>query len=129
MLEGMFAGGAVPAMERGLAFASARHRLILENIANADTPGYRRRDLDAGAFRCELEATGGKGRAEFRMARSGEAQGVSAAGMLRHDGNDVNVEMELASLSKNASYHGQLAALLRKSYDQIRMAIGEKVTG
>lgn len=137
-LEGIFSGGATPALERAISFAGARHRLILDNIANADTPGYRRKDLDVGAFRESLRAacgaSGGGEPApaagpwpEARLDRRGAAGELPREGILRHDGNDVNVEMELAILSKNASYHNQMAALLRKSFEMVKAAISERV--
>ncbi|MCR4398802.1 MAG: flagellar basal body protein, partial [Firmicutes bacterium] len=32
-------------LERGLDIASARHNVLAGNIANANTPGYKRRDI------------------------------------------------------------------------------------
>ena len=137
-LEGLFTGGALPASEAGLRFASARHRLVLENIANADTPGYRRKDLDVGAFQEALRAMRSGGAdcvppAALKLLRDprngaqGEL-GSAARGILRHDGNDVNAEMELALLSRNGTYHNQMASLLRKQLEEIRMAIAERPT-
>ena len=113
--DSFFGSGAIPFLERGLSFASERHRLILDNIANADTPGYRRKDLDPGAFRRALAEAGGEAEPGWQ-------------GMLRHDGNNVDLERELALLARNAIYHGEMAALLRKSFEQIRMAAAERPT-
>jgi flagellar basal-body rod protein FlgB len=110
-----FSSGAIPFLERGLSFAAERHRLILDNVANVDTPGYLRKDLDPEAFRRALEAAG-------REEENGRQ------GMLRHDGNNVDLERELALLARNAIYHGEMAALLRKSFEQIRMAVAERPT-
>ena len=112
-IDGMFSFGGIPFLERGLYFASERHRLILDNIANADTPGYRRKDLDPEAFRRTLAAAG-----------RGEDPGRE--GMLRHDGNNVDLERELALLARNAIHHNELAALLRKAFEEIRMAVAER---
>ena len=40
----------LPVLEKALAFTEARHRVLVENIANVDTPGYRTKHLDAAAF-------------------------------------------------------------------------------
>ena len=120
MLLDLFQSGAIPHLDRGLAFASARHRLILDNLANSDTPGYRRQDLDPLAFRRALRAAEGAEPA----SRSDPA---ARLGFLRHDGNDVDQERELSLLSRNASYHNQMAALLRKSFEQIRVAASERL--
>jgi flagellar basal-body rod protein FlgB len=39
-------------LERYMDLLSARQRLVASNIANADTPGYKTRDLD---FRAEFQ--------------------------------------------------------------------------
>ena len=44
-------------------------------------------------------------------------------GPLRHDGNDVSVEREMALLSENAGKYSAYSALLRKGLRQIRAAI------
>lgn len=139
LFEGLFSGGAILALERGLQFSSARHRLILENIANADTPGYRRKDLDVGSFEAAMKEAAAKGSwegkgLEPRMLRDGEGSaekvgGIRREGLLRHDRNNVDMEMELALLRKNGSYFNQMASLLRKSFEGIRLAIAERATG
>ncbi len=136
LLEGMFDAGALPYLERTLAFTAARHLLILDNVANADTPGYRRKDLDVGAFEGSLREAQRRGSVperpqEWKPLRSGDADlggSLSAPGVLRHDGNDVDVERELALMGKNASRHNSAAGLLRKSFEQMRMAITERPT-
>ena len=117
-IEGMFRAGALPAMEQSIRFAEARHRLVLHNVANADTPNYRRKDLDVGLFHRTLSS---------ETARIEEAREPrDAAGVLRHDGNDVSLEMELALLARNAAQHNRMATLLAKSLGQIRQAIAER---
>ena len=59
-LTTMFSQGAVPVLEKVIQFSEARHRAILENVANADTPGYRRKDLSADAFNAELKRAIGR---------------------------------------------------------------------
>jgi flagellar basal-body rod protein FlgB len=110
--ESMFSGGAMQSMERALSTSSLRHRLILENIANADTPGYRRKDLDQGSFDDAL--------------RQATSEGSAPGGMLRHDGNNVDLETELAQLGQNGLFHNQMAGLLRKAFEQIRTAAAER---
>jgi flagellar basal-body rod protein FlgB len=130
--EGMFQDGALPTMERSLAFSADRHRLILENIANADTPGYRRKDLDAAEFREALEEAIRSGPGKWRELDSETffcqecTEGPYRQGMLRHDRNNVDIEMELALLGRNAAHHNQMASLLRKEFEEIRMAIAER---
>ena len=48
--------------------------------------------------------------------------------MLRHDGNNVDIDREMAALVQNASRFNQALNLLRKQYGEIRMAIAERLT-
>lgn len=42
-------------LERALNVTAKRHELVVTNMANIDTPGYRTKDLD---FRSELQRAG-----------------------------------------------------------------------
>jgi len=132
-LSGFLSGGAMPALERALSFSEKRHRLILENVANAETPGYRRKDLDVASFRESLRRACGSDGAEvpapasWALARPGAGgEEVPRQGALRHDGNDVNVELEMALLARNAMHYNAMATLLKKSFDQVKGAISER---
>ena len=52
--DGVVNTGSIPAMDKTLTFLQARLDMIAENIANADTPGYRTKQLDAKAFQRAL---------------------------------------------------------------------------
>ncbi|GMV96243.1 MAG: hypothetical protein AMXMBFR83_06110 [Phycisphaerae bacterium] len=52
--EDLVNGGGVPALEKMLAFTQARQRMLAENVANVDTPGYQAKQLDARAFQLAL---------------------------------------------------------------------------
>ncbi|MFN0059565.1 MAG: flagellar basal body rod protein FlgB [Planctomycetota bacterium] len=138
------AHGAMPAMEATLRFTEARHRLILSNIANVDTPGYRRLDLDVSRFQRDLKTALRDGRdseltaTEFAAGAHRRVSTRQAAlttsyrprlayeGPVRHDENSISPEREMAVLAMNAGTYSRMAALLRKAYGQLRAVIGEK---
>ena len=45
MIDGLNNADALPVLERVLQFAGQRHRLIVNNIANLNTPGFRPMDV------------------------------------------------------------------------------------
>ena len=49
-IEGLMNRGSGPLLEQVVQFAAARHNLILENIANVDTPNYRQKDMSVARF-------------------------------------------------------------------------------
>ncbi len=92
-----------------LALRSQRAQLLADNIANADTPGYKARDLD---FKALLAAAdGGQPRLERTHARHLDLPGATASGAVAKyrvpsspsvDGNTVEAEAESMAFLDNA---------------------------
>ena len=123
----------IPVLEKGLDAASLRQKVIAENLANASTPGYRRREV---VFEEQLsQALSGQGivgtrtqpghlpigrrtidsvEPEVREAQdTGNGTGV----------NDVDVEREMSSLAKNQIYYAYAARLVSRTFGLIRESI------
>ena len=89
-----------------------RQQLIASNIANADTPGYKARDVDfAAALKNAAEA---QGKPQL-PARQGEGAPLGAEVLYRSavqrslDGNTVDMDIERAQFADNAvRYEAQL---------------------
>ncbi len=141
----MYSRGALPVLERVVGFAEARHRHLVGNVANADTPAFRRRDLSDDAFTAELrkairrqEATGDafafdrdaghrlESASPSALRLLGKAGRGAGEGILRHDGNNVDIEREMALLVRNAGRGQQAATLLKKLLAQVRAAVSER---
>ena len=108
---------------RGLAGAlelhQQRHRIISENLANVETPGYRARDL---AFHDALDAAfAGEGRA---AAKSAEAV-VDTSTPVKIDGNSVDLDIETTRLADNAFRIVTLSRILAKKYAGLKEMIAE----
>ncbi len=109
--------------EQALRLRSERAEVLAANLANADTPGYKARDLD---FRRVLDAAGGAGALRVSVTRPGHlsAPGSTAAGgalLYRNpfqpaiDGNTVEGPVELAAFGQNAvRYQASLMFINRK---------------
>lgn len=132
--DGMFERGSVPVLESLVRFAAARHRVIAANIANVETADYRARDLPVGAF-------------QEALARAYEAQRRSPAGLfeaprldlrpltdphagpLKENGNNVDLDMEMGRMVRNATVHQAAASLLAHQFAMMREAVGERIFG
>ncbi len=78
--------------------AQLRHRVISQNLANVNTPGYHQREVSfEDAFARALGKQGEKGALQV-APRVVEAQG----GVARQDGNTVDLDRELGNLNKNS---------------------------
>lgn len=91
-------------LERLIAFTGKRHGVIASNIANADTPGYKARDLQFGAAFdnavMELKKTSpvhitGSSAGPTEALTTGPSQSWG-------DGNNVELDMEVAKMNENA---------------------------
>jgi flagellar basal-body rod protein FlgB len=104
-------------LERVLDVTAQRHQLVVTNMANVDTPGYRTKDLD---FRSELERAGTPGEANnFALAHS-------VSGLVeRPDGNDVNVDREGLLLAETQMQFGLGIQLMQREFHNLLSAINE----
>lgn len=100
-------------LEHYLDLLSARQKLVASNIANADTPGYKTRDIDF--------------QAEFRsLIQGGEPHAVEVSGLkVRNDGNNVSIDREARLLAENALRFNVASNLLRSQIRVVRSAIQE----
>jgi flagellar basal-body rod protein FlgB len=107
--------------------AALRQEAIASNIANAETPGYRRLDISTD-FAEQLKA----------RSRNGElASSVSTvqptlvqdpfARSVRPDGNSVEIEKELLAMNKNAVEYEFLTEVVSGNIKQLKMAITGRV--
>ncbi len=140
MLEALLNRGSVPVLEQVSAFTEARHRVLVNNISNVDTVGYKMQDLPVAPFqealRSAVERRDRQGAsAALEMRSSGpyrwdsnghlEAHPVEAEGenLLFHDGNNRFVEKQLSEMSKNGLLHNVVNELLRGKYEGLETAI------
>lgn len=115
-------------LAQGLArYGAARQAAIAENVANADTPGYRARDLAPfsevfrttdGAMRATRTGhlAGGAGSAEF-TPREAIRPGAASP-----DGNTVTLESEMFAAAEAKSVHDRALAIYRSSLSVLRTA-------
>ena len=129
LIEGLMNRGNGALLEQVVNFASQRHKLILDNIANVDTPGYRQKDLSVERFgsmlRQRVDERRRSGSASFDDISSSVENPIR--GILFHDGNNRSMEQLATDMAKNAMMHNLAIELLRKHFQQMDMALKEKV--
>lgn len=118
-------------MAQGLAtHASARQSAVARNIANADTPGYRARDINsfAESYNNAQAATA------MRATRAGHLSvedGVSAvfravpeAGQASPNGNTVSLETEMMKATEVRHQHDLALSVYSTSLNILRTSLG-----
>ena len=112
----------VDLIDAGIKAETLRQKAIANNIANLETPGYRRVDVKFEELlaRC-LRSSG-----EFDLSEV-EAQIYRPKQTpVKSNGNDVNLEAEIGQMIKNTLRHKAYIRLLSKKYSQIELAITVK---
>lgn len=117
-----------------MGYMSQRHATLAQNVANADTPGYRARDVAAPDFRRQVaQAT-----SQLPMARTkpGHLQPMTGSkGIYKEyerkltsetnpNANNVAIEEEMQKLSINQAEYQQATALYRKTVAMFNTAVG-----
>jgi len=142
MFNGLFGNPAYVTLERGLDACSMRSRLIANNIANVDTPNYKAQRLKFEELlvdKMKTEPPAGKlglfqtdprhlpggmiGPEEIRTQ-----QGIIYTDdslTYRLDGNNVDVDHEMAEQAKNALQYATLTELIGRKYSLLRTVISE----
>jgi flagellar basal-body rod protein FlgB len=118
----------------GMAQAAARHAAARQaaaarNVANADTPGYRARDIPDFA---DLYAAGRA--VPMRATRAGHLSGAGAAALPQPrpvvtddaapNGNTVSLETEMLRAVAAQRQHSRAVTIYGKSLDILRAAMG-----
>lgn len=117
-------------MAQALAAQSgARMAVIAENVANADTPGYKARDVPA--FVEVYEEAG----LDMRATRPGHLSAPSriaspvadvARGHESPNGNSVSLEAEMVKSVEARQNHDMALAIYRATADVIRASLGRQ---
>jgi flagellar basal-body rod protein FlgB len=110
-------------LERAIQGSAMRQDALAGNIANANTPGYRRKDVD---FHSALRAAFSQGPDQTTQAlqnASFTTQSDSSA-VMQADGNGVDIDVENADLAKNGLEYEALVTVARARLDILKAAMG-----
>ena len=107
------------ALERAMSGTSARQAALAENLANANTPGYQRRDVD---FQSALRSALDQGK--DAVSRAPLTTVVDSSAPLRADGSNVDVEREGAALARAGHEHDALVSIVTTRNSILRAAMG-----
>ena len=126
MIDQILEGENYVLAKKMLDVSQARHEAISGNLANAETPGYKRVDIK-GNFPDELK----------KLAESNDVESISKlqtrletdlnSPIVRPDGNNVQLDSELLKMSENAMQYEFLTQYTANSMKRIKTAITGRV--
>lgn len=142
-LQNIFSTHSIPVAEHAIHFSNARHKAIANNIANLETPGYKAIDVSKKDFMSLLDRALKQSREYDTRPILFEGGGTVSydgtvpeykiierdeAGILRHDGNNVDIDQEITELVKNRGLHNVSVSIISHQFNMLRSAISGRVT-
>jgi len=112
---------AVDLCEKMLDYAALRHKVIANNVANINTPNFRRSDVE---FAKELDRVlrekgmEGVGDLRFRITKPNETP-------IRADGSNASVDKDMAVMAENAIRYQIYSQLIARQFRKIRDILRE----
>jgi flagellar basal-body rod protein FlgB len=109
-----------------------RQRLLSENVANADTPNFRSRDLAPLQFNRSMPKLTALGLDRTEAGHIASSEGSSSPTSrsggyeVRPTGNPVNLEDEMIKVAANQMDYQAATTLYTKSLGLIKTAIGKR---
>lgn len=120
----------ISGLHKHLDITQKRNEALVSNVTNAETPGYRAVDVNfAGelerAFQAQthsLQTTDSK-HLDLKSQSGRSFLTADHTGVTKPDGNNVDIDIQMAKLSSNSGEYATSAAMIRKKLQIIREAI------
>lgn len=116
-------------MQRALDGAWNRHEILAANVANAETPGYKRMDYDfRGQLQRELSKVAAPVTTDARHLSASTGMRTFAErdlSSITADGNSVDIDKEMGEVATNALYYEAVSSQLTSYLGLLRKAITE----
>ena len=135
-------GNTVDMLSNAISGADLEHSAIANNIANVNTPNYRRQSV---SFKDMLAAAEQDSNGDSLTLDTNDDRQITSGGVpagqaasfapavqtdetdqMRPDGSNVDVDAEMARLSQNSGYSQTMSQLLSVQFARLREAITEQ---
>ena len=120
-------------LTRALDYSSTRETVLSNNIANINTPGYKRKDASfadvlaesEGGAAADISHLRARGRQLFGQdGQNGSVEVIqSGGGAMRLDGNNIDMDSEMSSLAQNQVYYQALTQLTSSQFSGLKYVI------
>lgn len=108
--------GPVDNYQKAMSRATLRHSLLTNNLANVNTPGYKRKDID---FNITLADEQNK----LSLLNNGADEPTTDSSSVRVDGNSVDMEHEVMSIAETELRYQALTDMTAHYFQGLKSAI------
>ncbi|MEI3604590.1 flagellar basal body rod protein FlgB [Pseudogracilibacillus sp. SE30717A] len=115
-------------IEKALSYSTERNNVISNNIANVDTPNYKSKDvIFKNVLSEEIDHLSAKRthpkHLPFSTLSNGYKTVINNNTMYSHNGNNVDVDKEMANLAKNQIYYRSMVDRLNGKFNTMQTVI------
>ena len=103
-------------LEAGLKVCGVRGRAIASNLANLDTPGYRRYEVNFKKLLSDAMSASDPRELEVELLQPRNTE-------VRNNGNDVDMDIEVGDLVRNGAMSKTYMRIMAAQYRQMEMAM------
>ena len=133
MLNSILSSPRVTVLEQALSASSLRQKVISNNIANVNTPGYKKSEVlfedmlqnVMNSDKMPMLQTNDRHLPLQQAAIPTPKVNVIGNTSIRTDGNNVDIDVEMADLAKNSIYYNAVVQQLSSYFSTIKSAIKE----
>ena len=109
-------------LQRSMSQATQRHAMLVSNLANVNTPGYKRKDMDFGITLEQEMQKGADGIMQEQKNLFGSEEDETS---VRLDGNNVDLEREVMALSETELRYQALTDMANGYFSNLKSVIRE----
>jgi flagellar basal-body rod protein FlgB len=121
-------GGTISKLEKGISYSAIKQKTVSQNISNVDTPNYKAIDV---SFKDELTNAVSSMKAnktsikhmDFSTSGMNPYEMNERKGAYNHNGNNVDIDQEMAMLAQNQIYNQALVDRLNGKFRSLQSVI------
>ncbi|WP_223700240.1 flagellar basal body rod protein FlgB [Sutcliffiella deserti] len=117
----------ITALEKGIQYSAAKHKTISQNIANVDTPNYKRKVVNPNFGQVFNEAMNAKRTDARHFEFSGTSKQAftidNTAHSYSHNGNNVDIDKEMSELAENQIHYYTMIDQLSGKFQSLQSVI------
>ncbi|MDZ5711714.1 flagellar basal body rod protein FlgB [Jeotgalibacillus haloalkalitolerans] len=119
--------GTITSLERGLDYSAVKQKVIANNVANVDTPGYKSKDVSFKSIlqnEIQLSSNPADPRHFDLSNTQNDAPAITRRPYsIRENGNGVDMDKEMADLATNQIYYNSLIERIGGKFGSLNSVI------
>ncbi|MCG1020643.1 flagellar basal body rod protein FlgB [Sutcliffiella horikoshii] len=117
----------IQALEKGIQYSGVKHKAISHNIANVDTPNFKRKEISPNfgeAFQKALKSHKTDARHhDFSGTMNLPYKSDKTNHSYSHNGNNVDIDKEMSDLAENQIYYYTLIDQMNGKFQSLQSVI------